>query len=110
MKEHDYLQSSLKFSVVIPAFNEEENLEVLYTRLTRVMGSLGEPYEIIFIDDGSTDGSFQILRDLHQKDNNVKVIRFTKNFGQHSAVAAGFDFAQGEIVITIDADLENPPE
>ena len=57
MKEHDYLQSSLKFSVVIPAFNEEENLEVLYTRLTRVMGSLGEPYEIVFVDDGSTDGS-----------------------------------------------------
>jgi len=110
MKEHDYLQSSLKFSVVIPAFNEEENLEVLYTRLTRVMGSLGESYEIIFVDDGSTDGSFQILRDLHQKDNNVKVIRFTRNFGQHPAIMAGFHASMGEIIITLDADLQNPPE
>ena len=110
MKEPDYLQSSLKFSVVIPLFNEEENLKVLYTRLTRVMGSLGEPYEIIFVDDGSTDGSFQILRDLNQKDNNVKVIRFTRNFGQHPAIMAGFHASMGEIIITLDADLQNPPE
>lgn len=99
-----------KFSVVIPVFNEEENLEVLHTRLVKVMESLEEPYEVIFVDDGSTDSSFQILKDLHQKDNNVKVIRFTRNFGQHSAITAGFDFAQGEKIITLDADLQNPPE
>lgn len=110
MREIDYPQSSLKFSVVIPLFNEEENLEVLYTRLTRVMGSLGEPYEIIFVDDGSQDNSFQILKGLHEKDNNIKVIRFTRNFGQHPAVMAGFDTAGGEIIITLDADLQNPPE
>jgi len=110
MKEHNHLQNELRFSVVIPAFNEAENLEVLYTRLTRVMVSLGEPYEIIFVDDGSTDGSFQILRDLHQKDNNVRVIRFTRNFGQHPAVMAGFDASRGETIITLDADLQNPPE
>ena len=81
MEEHDYLRNKVKFSVVIPLFNEEENLEVLYTRLTRVMGSLGEPYEIVFVDDGSTDGSFQMLKGLHQKDKNIKVIRFTRNFG-----------------------------
>jgi len=104
------LKNNIKYSVVIPLFNEQENLEVLYTRLTRVMGNLGEPYEIIFIDDGSTDGSFQILRDLHQKDNNVKVVRFTRNFGQHPAIMAGFHASMGEIIITLDADLQNPPE
>jgi len=110
MKKHDYLQSSLKFSVVIPAFNEKENLEVLHTRLTKVMKSIGEPYEIIFIDDGSTDGSFQMLRDLHQKDNNIKAIRFTRNFGQHIAITAGLDYCKGENVILMDADLQDQPE
>jgi len=110
MEEGKDLQSKLKFSVVIPVFNEVGNLEALYTRLTKVMTSLAEPYEIIFIDDGSTDGSFQILRDLHQKDNNVKVIRFTRNFGQHPAVTAGLNSAQGDAIITLDADLQNPPE
>lgn len=110
MRESDCLQSSLKFSVVIPAFNEKENLEVLHTRLTKVMKSIGEPYEIIFIDDGSTDGSFQILRDLHQKDNKVKAVRFTRNFGQHIAITAGLDYCKGENVILMDADLQDQPE
>jgi len=74
------------------------------------MESLGEAYEIIFVDDGSSDSSFQILKDLHQKDSAVKIVRFTRNFGQHPAVMAGFDFAQGEVVITLDADLQHPPE
>lgn len=100
----------LKFSVVIPVFNEEGNLEILYIRLAKAMKRLGGTYEIIFVDDGSTDASFQILTGLHQKDNNVKVIRFTRNFGQHPAVMAGFDSAQGEIIVTLDADLQNPPE
>ena len=110
MGEHNSHQGKSKFSVVIPVFNEEGNLEVLYTRLTKVMKSLGEGYEIIFVDDGSTDSSFQILADLHQKDSNVKVIRFTRNFGQHPAVMAGFDSAQGAVIITLDADLQSPPE
>ncbi len=110
MKQYDYPRNRLRFSVVIPVFNEEENLELLHTRLTKVMRDLGENYEVIFVDDGSTDGSFQVLKRLRQEDNNVKVIRFTKNFGQHPAVTAGFDFAQGEVVITLDADLQNPPE
>ena len=110
MKEHENLQSKVKFSVVIPVFNEKGNLDALYARLTRVMEDLGEPYEAIFIDDGSTDGSLQILRNLHQKDSNIKVIRFTRNFGQHAAIMAGFDSAQGEVIITLDSDLQNPPE
>ena len=98
------------FSIVIPVFNEQENLEILHTRLTKVMKSLGEPYEIIFVDDGSTDDSFQILSDLHQKDSNVKAIRFTRNFGQHIAVTAGLDHCKGENVILMDADLQDQPE
>jgi len=104
------LKDSIKYSVVIPVLNEEENLEVLYARLTKVMNSLNGSHEIIFVDDGSQDNSFQILKGLHEKDKNVKVIRFTRNFGQHPAVMAGFDTAGGEIIITLDADLQNPPE
>ena len=100
----------LEFSVVIPVFNEESNLRILYDRLSGVMQGLGKTYEIIYVDDGSTDDSFQVLCDLHSQDNHVKVIRLTRNFGQHPAVMAGFNIAVGEIVITIDADLQNPPE
>ncbi len=98
------------FSVVIPVFNEEGNLEPLYTRLTKVMKDLGKPYEIVFVDDGSSDRSFQVLKDIHSKDKRVRVIRFTRNFGQHPAIMAGFSAAGGEIIITLDADLQNPPE
>ena len=110
MQQSDYSQSKLKFSVVIPVFNEEGNLEVLYSRLTKVMDSLGEAYEIIFVDDGSSDSSFQILTGLHQKDSNVKAIRFTRNFGQHIAITAGLDHCKGENVILMDADLQHQPE
>jgi len=110
MEKDSHPQHDLKFSVVVPVFNEAQNLETLHTRLTKVMESLRETYEIIFVDDGSKDDSFQILKSLHQKDTKVKVVRFTRNFGQHPAVAAGFDFAQGEVIVTIDADLQNPPE
>lgn len=100
----------LKYSVVIPVFNEEENLLLLYSRLTTVMRTLNEPYEVIFIDDGSQDSSYNVLKNLHEKDNHIKAIRFTRNFGQHAAVMAGFDAAHGEVIITLDADLQNPPE
>jgi glycosyltransferase involved in cell wall biosynthesis len=100
----------IKYSVVVPVFNEQENLEVLYSRLTKAMTGLRKSYELIFIDDGSKDNSFQILKNLHAKDPKVKVIRFTRNFGQHQAITAGFDIVRGETVITIDADLQNPPE
>src|SRR4030042_1157269 len=110
MKESSLLSSSLKYSVIIPVFNEVDNLKVLHTRLTDVMRGLKEPYEIIFIDDGSSDSSFPTLKSLHDQDKNVKVIRFTRNFGQHPAVMAGFEVARGEVVITLDADLQNRPE
>ena len=101
---------SVELSVVVPVFNEEGNLKPLYTRLTKVMRALGEPYEIILVDDGSSDSSFQILKGLHQKDKNIKVIRFTRNFGQHIAITAGLDCCKGRFVILIDADMQHPPE
>ncbi len=104
------LKNSIKYSVVIPVFNEAESLQTLHTRLTRVMEALNEPYEIIFVDDGSSDSSFRIIKDLHDKDKNTRGIRFTRNFGQHPAIMAGFNVAAGDIVITLDADLQNPPE
>ena len=110
MKTSDYGLVKMRFSVVIPVFNEKDSLEVLYARLTNVMQNLEGTYEIIFVDDGSTDGSFQILKDLHQKDNNIKVIRFTRNFGQHIAITAGLDYCKGENIIVMDADLQDQPE
>ena len=103
-------RETVQISVVIPLYNEEESIEELYSQLVPVMVDLGEPYEIIFVDDGSKDKSFDILQGLHTKDNHVKVIRLTRNFGQPAAKSAGFDFSKGKIVVTIDADLEHPPE
>src|SRR4029077_1466856 len=97
-------------SVVIPVFNEQENLTVLYQSLTQVLKNLGKSYEIILVDDGSADRSLEMLKGLQQEDPHLTVIEFNRNFGQHAAVFAGFDQAHGEIVITLDADLQNPPE
>jgi glycosyltransferase involved in cell wall biosynthesis len=103
-------KGDIVFSVVIPVFNEEGNIEPLYTRLTKVLRALKKPYEIIFVDDGSSDRSFPILENIHSKDEKAKLIRFTRNFGQHPAIMAGFNAARGEVIITLDADLQNPPE
>ena len=110
MIENRLLISSLKFSVIIPVLNEEGNLVAIYTRLTKVMEDLEQSYEIIFVDDGSTDRSFQILKDLHQKDSHIKVIRFTRNFGQNTARMAALDCCKGENIILMDADLQHQPE
>ena len=101
---------TIDHSIVIPVFNEEENLLELYQRLTKVMSDLSANYEIIFIDDGSTDNSFHIIEELCHNDNHVRAIQLTRNFGQHPALMAGFDAARGEVIITLDADLQNPPE
>ena len=97
-------------SVVIPIYNEEVTIERLHERLSRVLEPLGKSYEIIYIDDGSADGSRAILQRLHSKDPNVKVVVFNRNYGQHAAVVAGFERAGGEIIVTLDGDLQNPPE
>ena len=97
-------------SIVIPVFNEAESLDSLHRRLSRTLTEVGESYEIIFVDDGSTDGTERVLRELHKRDPAVTVIRFNRNYGQHAAVIAGFERAQGDVVVTLDADLQNPPE
>ena len=96
-------------SVVIPLFNEEENLLLLYNELIEVLSSCEEEYEIIFIDDGSSDRSFQLLKELQENDSHVVVVSFRKNFGQTAAMAAGFDYARGDVIITMDGDLQNDP-
>jgi len=102
-------QDQIALSVVVPVFNEAENLEPLFTRLIKVLDGLEGRYEIIAVDDGSTDGSFAILKRLNEGNPQVKVVRFRRNFGQTAAFSAGFDRAQGEVVVTIDADLQNDP-
>jgi len=97
-------------SIVVPVFNEKENIYPLYTKLRQVLESLKKSYEIILIDDGSTDGTGNILRQISQKDKLVKIIIFRKNFGQTAAISAGFDYAKGDIIVTLDADLQNEPE
>jgi len=97
-------------SVVIPVFNEEENLELLYHRLSKVLENLCQDYEIIFVDDGSTDKSLKIIKKLRKTDERAKVISFSRNFGHQIAITAGIDYASGKAVIVMDADLQDPPE
>lgn len=99
----------LELSVVIPLYNEEDNIEPLYLRLKEVLERLGKNYEIIVVDDGSTDGSFESLKRLHSDDPLLKVIRLRRNFGQSAAFAAGFDRSEGRIIVTMDADLQFDP-
>ncbi len=96
-------------SIVIPVFNEEKNLSPLNEELRGVLTEIGLPYEIIFVDDGSTDGSYKLLQSLHIQDERIKVIRFRRNFGQSAAFAAGFDYAHGTKIVTLDADGQNNP-
>jgi glycosyltransferase involved in cell wall biosynthesis len=96
-------------SIVVPLFNERENIELLYQGITGVCDGLGRSYEIVMVDDGSTDGTLDILRELHSKDRRVKVVSFRRNFGQTAAMAAGLDYASGDVVVTMDGDLQNDP-
>ncbi len=96
-------------SIVIPLLDEEENIPLLYDELTEVLANRDEEYEIIFIDDGSSDKSLLLLKELQEKDNHLVIVSFRKNFGQTAAMAAGFDYARGDVIITMDADLQNDP-
>ena len=96
-------------SLIIPVLNEEDNVEALFEKISLALVKMGQPWEVIFIDDGSTDSSFQKLEKLAARQRNVKVIRFVRNFGQTAALAAGIDHSQGEIIIPLDADLQNDP-
>lgn len=101
----------LIYSIVIPLYNDAETLPVLHQRVSAVMQDLSQPYEIVYVDDGSQDGTFHVLSEIHRQDStHVRAIRLMRNFGQHPAVTAGFDHVAGEIIITLDSDLQNPPE
>ncbi|MCG3210495.1 MAG: Undecaprenyl-phosphate 4-deoxy-4-formamido-L-arabinose transferase [Anaerolineae bacterium] len=101
----------LAYSVVIPLFNDGEILPALHQRVSAVMASLRQPYEIVYVDDGSRDNTFVALSKLHQTDpDHVKAVRLLRNFGQHPAVTAGFEQTTGQTIITLDSDLQNPPE
>jgi len=101
-------RQGLEVSVVVPLLNEQDNIKALYEQITQTLAGKYE-YEVIFIDDGSTDNSFTVLAGLQKADAKVRVIRFRKNFGQTAALSAGFDHSRGKIIIAIDADLQNDP-
>jgi len=102
--------SPIDISIIIPVFNEEENLSELYARLRKVMEKLKKVYEVIFVDDGSKDRSFTILKNLHKKDKRVEIIKFSRNFGHHIALSAGLDYCKGIVIVMMDADLQDKPE
>ena len=97
------------YSVVVPVMNEEENVELLYAKLVETFETMGKPYEIIIVDDGSTDKTIEILEKIGSQDKNLKVIKFRRNFGQSAAMGAGFKFSRGNIIIAMDGDLQNDP-
>jgi len=97
-------------SVVIPIFNEEETLPALFERLSSVLVRLGEPFEVIFVNDGSRDGSERMLRDFHARDPRFKSIHFSRNFGHQTAITCGLDHSRGQAVVAMDGDLQDPPE
>jgi len=108
-KQQRAAEDPTAISCVIPVLNEEESLDTLAAKLRDALGEIGQPYEVIFVDDGSIDGSFNKLAQLHTADRRVRVIRLRRNFGQSAAFSAGIDLARGAIIVTLDADLQNDP-
>ena len=100
----------ITYSIIAPIYNEKDNLAELYRRVKEVLDSTNEPWELILVDDGSTDGSTDGIRELAQKDDRVRPIIFARNFGHQIAITAGWDYARGDAVVIIDADLQDPPE
>jgi glycosyltransferase involved in cell wall biosynthesis len=98
-----------KYSIVVPLHNEQENVTDLYDRLKAVMEASGEPFEMVLVDDGSSDGTFRLLREIAAVDSRVTVVRLRRNFGQTAGLAAGFDHARGEYIIAMDGDLQHDP-
>ncbi|MFM8367391.1 MAG: glycosyltransferase family 2 protein [Chloroflexota bacterium] len=100
----------ITYSIIAPIYNEIDNLPELYRRIKEVMDSSGEPWELVLVDDGSTDGSTDKIRELAEKDKTVRPVIFARNFGHQIAITAGWDFARGDAIVIIDADLQDPPE
>lgn len=100
----------IRYSIVVPFYNEQENIPPLYVKLTEVMDALGERYELVFVDDGSKDKTFKVLSDIYEHDPRVNIVQLRRNFGQAPALKAGFDFARGDIIISMDGDLQHDPD
>ena len=103
-------ETLIRYSIVVPFYNEQENIPPLYMKLTEVMDGVGEPYELVFVDDGSKDDTFKVLSEIYEHDRRVNVVRLRRNFGQTAGLKAGFDFARGEVIISMDGDLQHSPE
>ncbi|MFP5503783.1 MAG: glycosyltransferase family 2 protein, partial [Candidatus Sericytochromatia bacterium] len=101
--------SQYELSIFLPVYNEEDNLRPLHEKVTAAMAALGRSYEVIYVDDGSKDRSYEVLRAIASTDPRVKVVRFRRNYGQTAAMAAGIHAASGEILIPMDADMQNDP-
>lgn len=111
ISESAQVNNDVYVSIVIPVYNEEECLESLYQRLTKVMDDLGKTYEILFTNDGSKDRTSEILRELYnRRPRQIRIIEFNGNFGQHMAIMAAFERVRGQVVVNMDADMQNPPE
>lgn len=104
------MSDSIKYSVVIPIYNEEDNIPILYERLVNVLNNLDGEYEIILVDDGSSDSSWELIENISSRDKMVKAIKFTRNFGHQIAITSGINNACGSAIISMDADLQDPPE
>jgi glycosyltransferase involved in cell wall biosynthesis len=103
------MERYVDISIVVPIYNEQDNVEAVYAAISSALGAMNCSYEIIMVDDGSSDGSYRTLMALASKDTALKVIRFRRNFGQTAAMSAGFDYAQGTVIIPMDGDLQNDP-
>jgi len=99
----------MTLSIVIPIYNEDENIQILYEKLKEALDPIKKEYEIVFVDDGSTDRTLPILEEIQAKDKRIVVLSLRRNFGQTAAFAAGFDFARGDVIVTMDGDLQNDP-
>jgi glycosyltransferase involved in cell wall biosynthesis len=99
-----------KYSIVVPFHNEEESVTALYDQLKAVMEQVGDSFELIFVDDGSRDRTFRLLSEVAAVDSRVLVIKLRRNFGQTSALAAGFDHAEGDFILAMDGDLQHDPQ
>ena len=102
-------ESLVRYSIVVPFYNEQENIPALYMKLTEVMDAIGEPYEMVFVDDGSKDGTVAMAQALAQRDARLRIVKFRRNYGQTAAMAAGIEHANGEVLVTMDGDLQNDP-
>ena len=103
-------ETSVQVSVVVPVYNEEESVDLLCSKLHEALSGIGRTYEILLVDDGSSDGTWARLAELSRRIPHLRIVRFRRNFGQTAAMSAGFDFARGEVIVTLDADLQNDPK